>query len=89
MKSLFIIDAVRTPFVRAGSALAAWDAVDLGKAAVAALIARTGLDPHWVDETLFGCVSQPVHAANIARVIALRAGLPESKPAMTVRKMKT
>jgi acetyl-CoA C-acetyltransferase len=39
-----------------------------------------------VDEVIIGNVSQPVHAANIARVIALRAGFPESTTAMTVNR---
>ena len=47
---------------------------------------RTGLDPALVDEVIFGCVAQPVDAANVARVIALRAGIPESVPASTVQR---
>lgn len=86
MKPLYIIATTRTPFTRAGSSLAGQDAVDLGKAAVSALLARSGLDPQAVDETIFGCVGQPANAQNIARVIALRAGLPEAKPAMTVHR---
>lgn len=86
MKPLYIIAAARTPFARAGSSLASLDAVDLGKAAVSALLTRSGIDPQVVDETIFGCVGQPAHAQNIARVIALRAGLPETKPAMTVHR---
>jgi acetyl-CoA C-acetyltransferase/acetyl-CoA acyltransferase len=86
MKPLYIIAAVRTPFARAGTSLASLDAVDLGKAAVSALLDRSGIDPQRVDETIFGCVGQPANAQNIARVIALRAGLPESKPAMTVHR---
>lgn len=86
MKPLYIIAAARTPFARAGSSLSSLDAVDLGKAAVSALLTRCGIDPQVVDETIFGCVGQPANAQNIARVIALRAGLPESKPAMTVHR---
>ncbi|MBL9155005.1 MAG: thiolase family protein [Verrucomicrobiales bacterium] len=84
--SLVIIDGIRTPFSKLGSSLASVDAVELGRIAVSALLARTGFDPEQVDETIFGCVSQPFDAANIARVIALRAGIPKSKPAMTVHR---
>jgi len=84
--SLFIVSGVRTPFCRSGTSLAELDAVDLGKAALTALLTQTGLDPGMVDETLFGCVSQPADAANIARVIALRSGIPQEKPAMTVQR---
>ena len=86
MKPLYIISATRTPFTRAGSSLASLDAVELGRAAVSSLLARSGIDPNDVDETIFGCVGQPAHAQNIARVIALRSGLPESRPAMTVHR---
>ena len=86
MKPLYIVNAVRTPFVRSSTALADLDAVDLGKAAVSALLAQAGIDPHLVDETILGCVGQPIHAPNIARVVAMRAGIPQSKPAMTVHR---
>lgn len=84
--SLVIIDGIRTPFCRAGTALNDLDAVELGRIAVSALLTKTGIDPHVVDETILGCVGQPAHAQNIARVIALRAGVPESKPALTVHR---
>ncbi len=86
MSSLHIIAAVRTPFCRMSTTLANMDAVELGRSAVAALLTKTGIDPQLVDETIFGCVGQPANAQNIARVIALRAGVPESKPAMTVHR---
>lgn len=84
--SLFIVAGVRTPFCRAGSALAEMDAVELGRLAVNGLLTRTGIDPALIDETFVGCVSQPANAANMARVIALRAGVPRGKPAMTVQR---
>ena len=84
--TLVIVDGVRTPFCRAGTSFADLDAVELGRMAVSALLTKTGIDPHIVDETIFGCVGQPAHAQNIARVIALRSGLPEDKPAMTVHR---
>ncbi|MDB6152313.1 MAG: acetyl-CoA acetyltransferase [Chthoniobacteraceae bacterium] len=83
---LVIVDGVRTPFCRAGSELAALAADELGRIAVNALLTRTGLDPALIDEVIFGCVAQPMESANIARVIALRAGIPESVPAVTVHR---
>ena len=83
---LVIVDGVRTPFCKAGSDLSSLGADELGRVAVNALLTRTGLDPQLVDEVIFGCVGQPAEAANIARVIALRAGVPESVPAMTVHR---
>jgi acetyl-CoA acetyltransferase family protein len=83
---LVIVDGVRTPFCKAGTELASLGADELGRIAVNALLTRTGLDPALVDEVIFGCVAQPMDAANVARVIALRAGIPESVPASTVQR---
>lgn len=83
---MVIVDGVRTPFCKMGTDLSAFSADDLGRIAVNALLTRTGLDPALIDEVIFGCVAQPMDAANIARVIALRAGIPESVPAATVHR---
>ena len=84
--NLVIIDGVRTPFRRAGTDFAGIGADELGATAVKALLARTALDPALVDEVIFGCVCQPPEAQNITRVMALRAGIPQSVPAMTVHR---
>ena len=83
---LVIVDGVRTPFCKMGSDLAALGADELGRIAVNALLTRTGLDPALIDEVIFGCVAQPADATNVARVIALRAGIPQSVPAFTVQR---
>ena len=85
-KRLVIVDGVRTPFCKAGTDLASLGADELGRIAVNALLARTGMDPGLIDEVIFGCVAQPPEAANLARVIALRAGIPQSVPACTVHR---
>lgn len=81
---LYIVAGARTPFAKMGTTLAACDAADLGRTAAAAVLARTGIDPARLDEVIFGCVGNPVDAANVARVIALRAGVPQAVPAITV-----
>lgn len=83
---MVIVAGVRTPFCKAGTSMARLPADELGRVAVNALLARTGLNPSLVDEVIFGCVAQPAEAANLARVIALRAGMPESVPAVTVHR---
>jgi len=83
---LVIIDGTRTPFCRFGTQLASFDAEELGRLAVNALLSKTGIDPGCIDETIFGCVGQPAHAPNIARVIAMRSGIPKEKPAATVQR---
>jgi acetyl-CoA C-acetyltransferase len=86
MRDVCVIDGVRTPFTKAGTAQGTARAVDLGRYAVTELMVRTGVDPEAVDELVAGNVIQPVDAVNIARVIALRAHLPERIPAYTVHR---
>ena len=83
---IYIVDGVRTPFAKMGTAFADTDAVELGRAAVSELLAKTGMDPVTIEEVIFGCVAQPADAANIARVIALRAGIPDTVSAVTVHR---
>ncbi|HEY2952298.1 MAG TPA: thiolase family protein, partial [Verrucomicrobiae bacterium] len=83
---LVIVDGIRTPFCKMGTDLARLGADELGRIVVNALLTRTGLDPALIDEVIFGCVGQPAEAANVARVIALRAGIPQHVPALTVHR---
>ena len=83
---IYIVDGVRTPFAKAGTTLAGIEAVDLGKSVVRFLVARTGIDASKIEEVIVGCVGQPADSANIGRVIALRAGIPDSVPAITVHR---
>jgi len=75
---------LRLPQARAGGAYLQEDAGHLGARAARELMARTGVDPATIDEVIVGCAGPPHDQANIARVIALRAGLPRSVPAHTV-----
>jgi acetyl-CoA acetyltransferase family protein len=81
---MVIVDGVRTPFCKAGTDLAGFGADELGKIAVNNLLVRTDIDPELIDEVIVGCVGNPNDAANLGRVVALRAGIPESVPAITV-----
>src|SRR6266487_1608693 len=85
-KRLVIVEGVRTPFCKMGTDLARCPADELGRMAVNALLTRTGLDPAIIDEVIFGCVAQPADAGNVARIIALRAGIPQHVPAVTVHR---
>jgi len=80
-----IVGAVRTPVGRRGGGLAGLHAVDLGAAALRALVDRGGVDPGRVDDVIMGCVSQTgEQAVNVARNAWLAAGLPEEVPATTI-----
>lgn len=81
-----IVDGVRTPFCKSGGVLAKIRADELGRSVVNSLLTKTGVDTAEVDEVIVGCVCQPAEAANLARVIALRSGVPEATPAVTVHR---
>jgi acetyl-CoA C-acetyltransferase/acetyl-CoA acyltransferase len=81
-----IVGGVRTPFAKAGGKLAGWQADDLGAFAVKELLARLRLPVSRIDELVAGNVAQPIDAANVARVIALKAGLPDDLIASTVHR---
>ena len=61
-------------------------AADLGEVAARAAIARSGLPPAAVDETIFGHARQAGGGPNTARQVSHRAGVPDSVPAYTVNK---
>jgi acetyl-CoA acyltransferase len=80
-----IVGAVRTPVGRRNGGLSGLHAVDLGAAALRALVERSGVDPDRVEDVIMGCVSQTgEQAVNVARNAWLAAGLPEEVPATTI-----
>lgn len=81
-----IVDGVRTPFCKAGTSLARVQADDLGAFIVKELMSRTGFPSAKIDELIFGNVGSPAHAANIARVVALKAGLAQDLIAYSVHR---
>ena len=81
-----IIDGIRTPLTKAGDILKSVSADGLGVTVVKEVLARTEIAPKQIDEVVIGNVAQPANAANIARVIAVKAGIPIATPAMTVHR---
>ena len=85
MSEAYIIDAVRTAIGKKGGALSATHPADLGAGVLTHLLERTEIDPHGVDDVIFGCVDAiGPQAGNIARTSWLAAGLPVEVPGVTV-----
>ena len=84
--TVWILGGVRTPFAKAGTAFRRTPVYELGRVAVSELLARQELDPAQLDEVILGNCAQPPEAANVARVTALRAGIPERVPGVTVHR---
>ncbi|HCS55517.1 thiolase family protein [Rubinisphaera sp.] len=83
---LAIVAGKRTPFVKAYGALAKFPADQLGVMAVRETLAQINMEPKEIDELVFGSVCGQSDAANVARVIALRAGIPQDRIAHTVNR---
>jgi acetyl-CoA C-acetyltransferase/acetyl-CoA acyltransferase len=83
---LAIVGGMRTPFAKAFTALEDVGAVELGRVAVEAALGSCGLTCGQVDEVVMGNIAGPPDAANVGRVIALRAGVPHDRPAHTVNR---
>jgi acetyl-CoA C-acetyltransferase/acetyl-CoA acyltransferase len=79
-----VIAGFRSPMGKAGGVLKNLTAHDLGARIVKEVVIRSKIDPKKIDEVIIGNVANPAEAANIARVIALKAGLPQEIPAFTV-----
>ena len=86
MKDVVLVGGVRTPCGMHGGALRDMRAQDLAKLAFQEVIKRTGIDPGGIDQVILACIGQPSEAANIGRVAALMAGVPEHVPAYTVQR---
>lgn len=85
MNDAVIVAARRTPTGKRKGMLSGIHPADLGATAVADVVAQTGIDPAAIDDVIFGCVSQSgEQTGDIARTVALSAGLPESVPGVTV-----
>jgi acetyl-CoA acyltransferase len=86
-----IVDAVRTPIGRSHAERGVFRetrADDLAAACVSALLQRQSLAPARVDDVILGCANQTLEqGANVARLVALLAGLPSSVPGATVNRL--
>ncbi|HEY3124579.1 MAG TPA: thiolase family protein [Thermoanaerobaculia bacterium] len=86
-RDVVVVDGLRTPYAKANTELKDVPAQDLGRIVTVELLARTAFDPAKLDQVIFGNIAQPPDAVNVARVAALRAGVPASVPAFTVNRL--
>ncbi|MFA9414112.1 MULTISPECIES: acetyl-CoA C-acetyltransferase [unclassified Streptococcus] len=87
MKEAVIVAAVRTAIGSFGGSLKDLSAVDLGVAVVKGALDKIGLTPETVDEVILGNVLGAGLGQNLARQVALKAGLPVTSSAMTINKV--
>ncbi|WP_020122202.1 thiolase family protein [Streptomyces canus] len=89
MRTVYIVDAVRTPVGRYNGSLASVRPDDLGAHAIRELLARTpDLDPSRIEDVYFGNANGAGEEnRNVGRMAALLAGLPTSVPGVTVNRL--
>lgn len=87
MRDVVIVGAFRSPLGSFGGTFKTVSAVKLGEAVVKAALDKVGVNPEAVDELIFGNVLQAGLGQNVARQVAVGAGLPIAMPSYTVNKV--
>lgn len=87
MKDVVIIGAARTAIGSYGGTLANVSAADLGAIAIKEALKRAKVAPEQVSEVIMGCVLQAGLGQNVIRQCALKAGIPNEVPAMTINQV--
>jgi len=86
MTDVVIVSGARTAVGRFGGTFKNVQASDLGATAIKAAVERSGIDPGHVDEVILGNVLQAAETGYAARRAMIKAGLPDTIPAMTVNR---
>jgi len=88
VKTVYVVDAVRTPVGRYNGALASVRPDDLAALVIRAVVERSGIDPALVEDVILGCANQAGEDnRNVARMSALLAGLPVEVAGQTVNRL--
>jgi acetyl-CoA C-acetyltransferase len=82
-----IVSAVRTAIGNFNGSLKDISAPDLGAVVIKEALQKSGVKPEEVDEVIMGNVLQAGLGQNPARQAAMKAGLPENVPSMTINKV--
>ena len=87
MNEVVIVAACRTAIGKHGGALKSMNALDITIPVMQALIHRAGLDAGLLDDVIWGCNYQKTfNENNLARVAAVKAGVPVSVPGITLHR---
>ena len=87
MKEIVILSAKRTAIGSFGGTLKGTSAAKLGEVAVRGALEAAGVSASEVDEVVYGCVLQAGLGQNVARQVAIQAGVPQEAPAMTINQV--
>ncbi len=85
---LVLVDGVRTPMAEFNGPFEGTSAIELGAHAAKVLLERAGVNPEEIDHTIVGNALQTSPDAIYgARHVALKAGVPQERPALTVNRL--
>ncbi|RYL94462.1 acetyl-CoA C-acetyltransferase [Sporolactobacillus sp. THM19-2] len=84
MREVVIVGAARTPIGSFGGGLSRISATELGAVAAREAVRRAGISADRIDDVIIGNVLSAGLGQNIARQVSLKAGIPETTPALTV-----
>lgn len=84
LKNVVIVEACRTAVGSMGGTLKPVSAYDMACCVMKGILDRSGIDPKEIDEVIMGQCRQTSDEPNIARMAALKVGIPESASAHTV-----
>ena len=84
MKTIYVVDGARTPFLKAQKGPGPFAASDLATQAGRALLLRQPFEPSDLDEVILGCAAPSPDETNIGRMVALRLGCGKKVPGWTV-----
>ncbi|MBQ3465433.1 MAG: thiolase family protein [Firmicutes bacterium] len=87
MSNVVIVAACRTAVGSLGGMYKTITSLDLSIPIMQELIKRSGVDPEIIEDVIWGCNYQRTYKENnLARVAAVKAGLPESVPGITIHR---
>ncbi|HWO75233.1 MAG TPA: thiolase family protein [Bacillus sp. (in: firmicutes)] len=86
MRNVVIVDGVRTAIGKMGGTLKDVEVDILSEAVMREVLNRTGIDGKEIDQVVWGHAKQSSDHPNLARLAALRAGLPVEIPGYTVHR---
>lgn len=84
MKEIFLVSCCRTAIGNYGGSLKDVPAAQLGSIVAKAALERARLTGDQLDEVMFGCILTAGLGQNVARQVAIGAGIPVEVPAYTV-----
>ncbi|WP_066645266.1 acetyl-CoA C-acetyltransferase [Christensenella timonensis] len=87
MQDIYILGSVRTAIGSFGGSLKNTEAIKLGALVIQSAYERAGIGAGQIDQVLMGNVLQAGLGQNPARQAAMRAGIPQESPAMTINKV--